>query len=44
MTDAITAEDFKYSMERVTALEFDSDTVPLYLGDIVGVNEKLNRD
>ena len=41
---SITAEDFKYSMERVTALEFDSDTVPLYLGDIVGVNEKLNGE
>ena len=37
----ITAEDFKYSIERATSLEVHSGTVPLYLGDIVGVDEKL---
>ena len=41
---AITAEDFKYSMERGTDLDLNSDTVPLYLGDIVGVDEKLNGE
>ncbi len=40
----ITAEDFKYSVERGTELETPSDTVPLYLGDIVGVDEKLNGE
>ena len=37
----ITAEDFKYSIERVTEPELHSATAPLYLGDIVGVREKL---
>ncbi len=41
---SITAEDFKYSIERSTELETPSDTVPLYLGDIVGVHEKLNGE
>ncbi len=38
----ITADDFKYSIERATDVELHSDTAPLYLGDIVGVQEKLN--
>ena len=38
----ITADDFKYSIERATEPELHSDTAPLYLGDIVGVREKLN--
>ena len=39
---SITAVDFKYSIERATDPELHSDTAPLYLGDIVGVREKLN--
>ncbi len=38
----ITANDFKYSIERASDPELHSDTAPLYLGDIVGVQEKLN--
>ncbi len=38
----ITANDVKYSIERATDPELHSDTAPLYLGDIVGVQEKLN--
>ena len=37
----ITAHDFKYSIERASDPELHSDTAPLYLGDIVGMNEKL---
>ena len=40
----ITANDFKYSIERATDPELDSDTAPLYLGDILGVREKLNGE
>ncbi len=40
----ISADDFKYSIERATEPELHSDTAPLYLGDIVGVREKLNGD
>lgn len=38
---SITADDFKYSIERATEPELHSDTAPLYLGDIVGVRQKL---
>ena len=38
----ITADDFKYSIERATDPELHSDTAPLYLGDIAGVRDKLN--
>ena len=40
----ITAEDFKYSIERAADPELHSETAPLYLGDIVGVKEKLNGE
>lgn len=40
----ITAEDFKYSMERASDPELHSDTAPLYLGDIVGMGEKLEGE
>ena len=40
----ITADDFKYSIERTTDPELDSGTAPLYLGDIVGVRDKLNGE
>ncbi len=40
----ITADDFVYSLERATDPELHSDTAPLYLGDIVGVHEKLESD
>ncbi len=40
----ITAEDFKYSIERASDPELHSDTAPLYLGDIVGMSEKLEGD
>ena len=40
----ITAEDFKYSMERASDPELHSDTAPLYLGDIVGMHEKLEGE
>ena len=38
----ITAEDVKYSIERAADPDLHSDTAPRYLGDIVGVAEKLN--
>ena len=38
---AITAEDVKYSIERATEPALNSSTAPLYLGDIVGVMDKL---
>ena len=37
----ITAEDFKYSIERAADPALHSDTAHSYLGDIVGVIEKL---
>ena len=40
----ITADDFVYSIERATDPELHSDTAPLYLGDIVGVQERLDGD
>ena len=40
----ITAEDFKYSIERAADAALNSETAPLYLGDIVGVTEKLNGE
>ena len=40
----ITAHDFKYSIERASDPELRSDTVPLYLGDIVGMHEKLEGE
>jgi ABC-type transport system substrate-binding protein len=40
---AVTAQDFKYSIERVANPATLSPTAENYLGDIVGVKEKLNR-
>ena len=40
----ITADDFKYSIERASDPDLHSDTVPLYLGDIVGMKEKLEGE
>ncbi len=40
----ITAEDFKYSIERAADPALHSDTAHSYLGDIVGVVEKLNGE
>ena len=40
----ITAHDFKYSIERASDPELRSDTVPLYLGDIVGMHEQLEGE
>ncbi len=40
----ITAEDFKYSIERAADPEVHSDTAALYLSDIVGVRERLDGD
>ena len=40
----ITAHDFKYSIERASDPGLHSDTVPLYLGDIVGMHEKLEGE
>ena len=40
----ITAGDFKYSIERASDPELHSDTTPLYLGDIVGMHEKLEGE
>lgn len=37
---AVTAEDFKWSIERVTNPKFSSQTATAYLSDIVGVDEK----
>ncbi len=37
----VTADDFKYSMERACNPALGSQTVATYLGDIVGVNDKL---
>ena len=40
----ITAEDFKYSIERASDPGLHSDTAPLYLGDIVGMQAKLDGE
>ncbi len=40
----VTAEDFRWSLERVTNPLTESPVVNQYLGDIVGVEEKLNGD
>ena len=40
----ITADDFKYSIERAADPATGSDTAALYLGDIVGARDKLNGD
>ena len=40
----IAAEDFKYSIERAADAALHSETAPRYLGDIVGVTEKLNGE
>lgn len=39
----VTAQDFKYSLERTANPATTSSTADTYLGDIVGVKEKLNR-
>lgn len=39
----VTAQDFKYSIERVANPATRSPTAENYLGDIVGVKDKLNR-
>jgi ABC-type transport system substrate-binding protein len=39
----VTAQDFKYSFERAANPATASPTADTYLGDIVGVKEKLNR-
>ncbi len=41
---AITAADFQYSWERATDAETDSTTAATYLGDILGVTEKLSGE
>ncbi len=38
----VTAEDFKWSIERATNPRFNSSTAKTYLNDIVGVLEKLD--
>ena len=40
----ITAEDVKYSIERAADPATESDTAGPYLGDIVGLRDKLNGD
>ena len=40
----VTAEDVRWSLERATNPLTESPVVDQYLGDIVGVNEKLNGD
>lgn len=39
----VTAQDFKYSLERAANPALASPTADTYLGDIVGVREKLER-
>ena len=39
----VTAQDFKYSIERTANPALASHTAETYIGDIVGVKEKLNR-
>ena len=38
----VTAEDFKYSLERACDPETKSQTVSSYLNDIVGANDRIN--
>lgn len=38
----VTAQDFKWSMERIADPATESPVVDTYLGDIVGVKDKLN--
>ena len=40
----VTAEDVRWSLERATNPLTESPVVDQYLGDILGVNEKLNGD
>ena len=40
----VTAHDFKYSWERAADPATDSPTARIYLGDIVGVKEKLDGE
>ncbi len=40
----VTAEDVRWSLERATSPLIESPNVDQYLGDIVGVDEKLNGD
>ena len=40
----VTAEDVRWSLERVTNPLTESPVVDQYLGDIIGVEEKLNGD
>ena len=40
----LTAQDFKYSWERAANPDTNSQTALTYLGDIVGINEILNRE
>lgn len=40
----VTAKDFKWSLERATDPKTQSTTVDTYLGDIVGVKEKLKGE
>ena len=42
--DAVTAQDFKWSLERASDPLTASPTAGSYLGDIVGVKEKLSGD
>ncbi|MBI5035625.1 MAG: peptide ABC transporter substrate-binding protein [Chloroflexi bacterium] len=39
----VTAQDFKYSIERAANPATTSATADTYLGDIIGVKDKLNR-
>ncbi len=39
----VTAQDFKYSIERAANPATASSTADTYIGDIVGVKDKLNR-
>ena len=41
---SVTAEDVRWSLERVTSPLTESPNVDQYLGDIVGVDEKLTGD
>lgn len=38
----VTAQDFKWSMERIADPATEAPTVDLFLGDIVGLKDKLN--
>ncbi len=40
---SVTAQDFKYSLERAADPATRSQTASMYLGDIVGVDDKLER-